>query len=661
MRKIGCILALGLLVVIGLFFRWRYATNISLFIDEFTTMWAARQILDNGVPIMPSGVLYTRGLLSSYVEAAFLAIHFSRLMARVPSILLGLVTILATYMVGRHHFDWRVGIVAAALITLAPEEIVWSGRARFYIQLQLFVLLAGWAAFESIKVRKAAVLGPHVLFALFFVLALFSQEETILLYPAFLLATVLWQGVDFFRQRVVLVAHFICVVAMGVRYAIEKIGQPGYFETIQAQRPYVGLGFDIWGALNEYADFFITPSRLPLMGFVLVAAGVMLYELVRRSEPFTMREVLWSGSLRLHAIEKGRQATLFYLLLFLVVFAIIVIFVGHTWREMRYIFLLVPFWFLVAAQGAVWLMSRALRNRHYTNSNTAGTVVLAVGALLLFLPEAREVITLQQVEGYDLVLDYIAEQREPGDAILTPQPPSCAIVLGPCDYYAIQKHYEEYVIRRDGQLVDRWSGAPLLNSDQQLREVIASHPTTYFMVDGYRLATRYEPDFLRTIVEQMDKIYSKRGVSVLRAQGLRPVPDLPIIKRFEPPINFGNEIGLSAVELSATILEPSQPFDIMLIWTSLGPVWGEYHIFAHLIGQNGQLVAQNDGPPVKNILPTWLFGPNPNPDPRQLQLQSVPPGRYRLLVGLYHPQSGERLQLEYGPDAFEIGVVDVQS
>jgi hypothetical protein len=43
-------------------------------VDEFTTLWAASWVQKLGVPRMPSGVLYTRGLLSSYVEALFLTL-----------------------------------------------------------------------------------------------------------------------------------------------------------------------------------------------------------------------------------------------------------------------------------------------------------------------------------------------------------------------------------------------------------------------------------------------------------------------------------------------------------------------------------------------------------------------------------------------------------
>ena len=78
-----------------------------------------------------------------------------------------------------------------------------------------------------------------------FILALFSQEQTVLLYPPLLLGMVFWRGWRFLLRRAVWPAHLLILAALAVRYAIEILGQPGFFETIQAERPYVGLIFDM--------------------------------------------------------------------------------------------------------------------------------------------------------------------------------------------------------------------------------------------------------------------------------------------------------------------------------------------------------------------------------------------------------------------------------
>src|SRR5881392_1293393 len=89
------VIPLTLLLFLAFWLRWRYVQDISLYVDEFTTLWAARRVQQVGAPIMPSGVLYTRGLLASYVEAAFLSVFgFNYTVGRLPSVFFGLASIL---------------------------------------------------------------------------------------------------------------------------------------------------------------------------------------------------------------------------------------------------------------------------------------------------------------------------------------------------------------------------------------------------------------------------------------------------------------------------------------------------------------------------------------------------------------------------------------
>lgn len=105
-------------------------------------------------------------------------------------------------------------------LTLLPEAIVWSSRARFYAQLQFFVLLLVWAAFVMTDGRASTskrMTGKAWLFVTLFILALFSQEETLLLYPSILLGLLLWRGWRYFLQPSVWATHAICLAAAADR------------------------------------------------------------------------------------------------------------------------------------------------------------------------------------------------------------------------------------------------------------------------------------------------------------------------------------------------------------------------------------------------------------------------------------------------------------
>ena len=365
---VGGILLAGILAI-AFWLRWRYIHEISLYVDEFTTLWAATRVQELGVPRMPSGVLYTRGLLNSYIEAAVLSVFgFSYVNGRLVSLFFGLATILATFFIGRREWNARVGLLAALGLALLPEAIIWSGRARFYSQLQFFSLLAVWTAFVAIRSEeKQSERRWLAAFAVFFVLALYSQEETLLLYPPIILAMLLWRGWRYLLRPAVLICNIVCIGAIGLRYAIEILGQPGYFETIQSTRPYVGLIFDVIGAWRVYGPLIAGPQRLAWTIFALVAVIVALVAL---------KPVHW----QLTALSRFHQASLYFALLFTFVFVVLLALVGTTWRDARYLLLVQSFWLLVGSAGLVWTIDRLLAGQQWRWIAT-----VAAGALLALL------------------------------------------------------------------------------------------------------------------------------------------------------------------------------------------------------------------------------------------------------------------------------------
>lgn len=627
--------SLAALLALAFWLRWRYVQEISLYVDEFTSLWAARRVLATGAPLMPSGVLYTRGLLASYVTAfAAMLGGLSYTVGRLPSLIFGLATIVAILAAGRREWNVRVGWLAAAGLALLPEAVVWSGRARFYAQLQFFVLLAVWAAYVAVQYRApepgpagtARTAGPtgdppaslrrHLLFAGLFVLALFSQEQTVLLYPPIILAFVLWRGWRYLLRPQVWPAQVICLLALGLRFALEIVGQPGYFETIQSERPYVGLIFDLPTAWAAYAPLLIAPERLVWTLAALLATAVALWALAHRR---------W----RLSELAPYHQATLFFALQFAFVLAFILTLVGGQWRETRYLFLVQTVWLLVAAAGAIWIVDRLLVRPTW---RWAATGLLIVATLVsLWRPVQR--VLAQQVEGYDRVLAYVAANRQPGDVTMSPQPPACALVLGPCDYYAVQKVYEEFVVPKNGVLVDRWSGAQLLNSAQKLQDVVRAAPTVWLITDGFRLATRYDADFLRTVTEQFDIAFEERGVMALRARGWRDFPTPVAGAPLDPPVRLG---PLALTAWSSSRAHPGQPLDIVLTWQGADPIDRQINTSFRLVNSAGQVVAQQDGPPARGMLPTNLFFATPLPDRKTLTLPvDLAPGPYTIQVVAY--------------------------
>lgn len=109
--------------------------------------------------------------------------------------------------------------------------------------------------------------------------------------------------------------------------------------------------------------------------------------------------------------------------------------------------------------------------------------------------------------------------------------------------------------------------------------------------------------------------------------------------------NFGDQINLVGYELGAA--RPGQALPITLYWQARSEIRADYTVFLHLLNAVGEIVAQADSPPQVGLYPThWWDAGERVADARNVPLPpDLPAGLYRVLVGLYLPETGERLPL----------------
>lgn len=116
-----------------------------------------------------------------------------------------------------------------------------------------------------------------------------------------------------------------------------------------------------------------------------------------------------------------------------------------------------------------------------------------------------------------------------------------------------------------------------------------------------------------------------------------PTPDHPLHAA------FGDEIELLGYDVAARVA-PDRTLRVALYWRALQPVPVNYKVFVHLLGSDGQLRAQDDSLPVGWTYPTTRWQPGEFiRDEHLLALgPDTPRGDYRLFVGLYDAETGER-------------------
>jgi hypothetical protein len=108
--------------------------------------------------------------------------------------------------------------------------------------------------------------------------------------------------------------------------------------------------------------------------------------------------------------------------------------------------------------------------------------------------------------------------------------------------------------------------------------------------------------------------------------------------------NFAQAI-LLGYDLDPPAPGPGSTLHLTLYWQAQAEMEQDYTVFVHLLDAEGLLVAQHDSQPGGGSLPTssWLEG-EVIADEHPLRLDpNLPPGSYRLEVGLYLWPTMERL------------------
>jgi len=123
---------------------------------------------------------------------------------------------------------------------------------------------------------------------------------------------------------------------------------------------------------------------------------------------------------------------------------------------------------------------------------------------------------------------------------------------------------------------------------------------------------------------------------------------LPLEPFFGPSIQLrGHEVDASAVgrdQQGSTLL-------LHLRWSATDPITTDYTLFIHVLNGAGERVAQGDVPPAGRGSPTgsWQVGQEHAYTHTIPLPPDLPPGDYRIALGLYDPRTLERLPVRGAP------------
>ena len=146
-----------------------------------------------------------------------------------------------------------------------------------------------------------------------------------------------------------------------------------------------------------------------------------------------------------------------------------------------------------------------------------------------------------------------------------------------------------------------------------------------------------------TLLETWDAQGNDLDTATLGHIALRPRKPLEVPSEVKLPeaIAFGSNLFLVGKKVG----EADRGLRVVLWWRSQGSVEKDFTVFVHLRDENGEVVAQGDGPPMHNGFSTslWKAG-DVIPDEHEVVLpKGVLEGDHFISVGLYDLKTMERL------------------
>ncbi len=126
----------------------------------------------------------------------------------------------------------------------------------------------------------------------------------------------------------------------------------------------------------------------------------------------------------------------------------------------------------------------------------------------------------------------------------------------------------------------------------------------------------------------------------------RSPPDLETLEVRHPlQADFEGKVRLLGYDFKSGF-RAGDEIELTLFWQALAPLERRYTVFTHLVDRDGKLWGQKDNEPVDGFYPTtaWAVGEIVRDQYDLVIASDAPAGRYRLEVGMYLADTGERLE-----------------
>jgi len=394
--RLGQSWPLLLLLGLGTALRLHMLGVKSLWLDEAFSVTAARMSL----PEFVRTVWWGEANMALYYLFLRVWLHLgdTEFWLRSLSALLGISTIAATYALGKRFLSRKVGLVAAALLTVHSFHIRYSQEMRSYTLVTLLVVLSTYAFLGVLEVpdRKAF----WVLYALFSALAIYAQVLVVFVLSSqwLILTPGRIKRLGIFRLLSVGTAIGILAAPMAAVMLLQNKGQLDW-----VPRPSLARIFEVFQYMAGTEPLGSHNSVRSLLLLILYAtAWIFAFAALYRGRPSQTESKVTTAALQVLVLG----------FVFPIAAMIGVSFLKPIMVP-RYLLMCVPAAVLLAAQGLVTLEQWLPRGKIISSA-----VLLTMITMACF--SVRDYYASFRTYGHDWrgVTSFLLSQRQPQDAAI---------------------------------------------------------------------------------------------------------------------------------------------------------------------------------------------------------------------------------------------------
>ncbi len=396
-------LALLGVLVLAFSLRWHLIATRSLWLDEAYSLEVAHRNIHNIWVFLRGNDAHPIGyyaLLSTWIRWFGTDLTAMRSL----SLIFGMGAVVLTWLLGRVLFSPAVGIVAAALVSVNPFQIIASNELRMYPMLTCLSLISTWLLWRACASPPRA--GWWVAYGVSAALAGYTSYYAFFLFPAQALWVVVWA-----RPSVRAVTGLAVATATALVLYIPWIP---YVLTLPARFPW---GWRAPIGLYYLSDLFTTQT---FGGYLFSTATYQEFgKLAFKYQPvllFPLLVFLGAGIFALGRISRpARSLTVLLWVGSLVLIVLVSLAIGRMAAFTRHLVFLQPFAALLLAGGIVYLRDALV-------AAPRGLVPLL--GLLMVLSFAYPAVDNAQENpqyryfSYDRAAGLVKRLYQPGDTIL---------------------------------------------------------------------------------------------------------------------------------------------------------------------------------------------------------------------------------------------------